>query len=297
LTIALFPGQGVQAPGMDGGLAASSTDVFTTASEVLGVDVAELCREGSTRGADLSTTRWAQPAVLTCSVAWFRALEQREPFVAVAGHSIGEYAALVAGRSVDLADAVRLVALRAESTQAAAEAIPGGMAAVMRLDRRRLEEICAETNTSLAADNSVGQLVISGPLSDLARARELASAAGAVCRALEVDGAFHSPIMAAAAEPMKRAIDETPISSPEKELWSPTTAAPVSDPDEIKAVLVEQLTSPVLWRETVEGLAERHGGAFVDIGPGRVVGGLAKRIVGGADVRFAADLVPIGGSS
>ncbi len=282
---------------MDGGLAAASSRVFATASDVLGVDVAELCRAGTTRGADLSSTRWAQPAVLTCSVAWFGAVAQRETIAAVAGHSIGEYAALVASGALDLADAVKLVALRAEATEAASDATPGGMAAVMRIDRQRLEAICKQAGTSLAADNSEGQFVISGPVDELASARELASAEGAVCRSLDVAGAFHSPVMSAAAEPMERALAATPISTPNLEIWSSTTAAPISDPEEIKRVLIDQLTSPVLWRETVEGLADRHGPAFVDVGPGRIVGGLAKRIVGKADVRFAADLVPIGGST
>jgi [acyl-carrier-protein] S-malonyltransferase len=281
---------------MDGGLTSSASGIFDIASGVLGVDVGELCRQGTSGAADLGSTRWAQPAVLTCSVALFSALQEREEHAAaVVGHSIGEYAALVATGSLDLADAVRLVALRAEATEAAAEATPGGMAAVMRIDRRRVEEICAQAGTSLAADNSVGQLVISGPLAAVARARDLATDAGATCRALEVAGAFHSPVMAPAAEPMTRALAEVPICAPRLELWSATTAGPVTEPDEIRSLLIDQLTSPVLWRETVESLAARHGPAFIDIGPGRVVGALAKRIVGGADVRFAADLLPAGG--
>ena len=295
MTVALFPGQGVQAPGMDGGLASSASETFDVASDVLGVDVGELCRQGSAGDADLGSTRWAQPAVLTCSVAMFRALAERdERTEPVVGHSIGEYAALVAAESLDLADAVRLVALRAEATEAAAQATPGGMAAVMRIDRGRVEEICGDTGTSLAADNSAGQLVISGPLAALARARELATDAGATCRALDVAGAFHSPVMAPAAEPMARALEAVAISAPGLELWSATTAGRVSEPDEIRTLLIEQLTSPVLWRETVEELAAAHGPSFIDVGPGRVVGALAKRIVGGADVRFAADLLPAG---
>ena len=142
MTIALFPGQGVQAPGMDGRLAATAPGPFTVASDVLGVDVAELCRTGSAGEADLGSTRWAQPAVLTCSVAAFTVLSgSGEKIEAVAGHSIGEYAALVAAGVLDIADAVRLVALRAKATEEAALATPGAMAAVMRAERDLVEQM------------------------------------------------------------------------------------------------------------------------------------------------------------
>ena len=140
MTIALFPGQGVQAAGMDGGLAAGASKVFDVASQVLGVDVAELCRRGTSGVADLGSTRWAQPAVLTCSVAAFGVLRDTgEAISAVAGHSIGEYPALVVSGVLDLADAVWLVALRAAATDDAAHATPGGMAAVMRAEHVDIE--------------------------------------------------------------------------------------------------------------------------------------------------------------
>jgi [acyl-carrier-protein] S-malonyltransferase len=295
MTIALFPGQGVQAAGMDGGLAASASDVFDVASDVLGIDVAELCREGRSGRADLGSTRWAQPAVLACSVASFGVLaESGDPIPAVAGHSIGEYAALVASGALELADAVALVALRAGATDDAAQATPGGMAAVMRAERSVIEDICEQTGAALAADNSSGQLVISGTTEALERARELATAAGAVCRGLDVAGAFHSPVMSPAAEPLRAALESVSFAEPSIDLWSSTTAGPIRGGDEIKKALVDQLVSPVLWRETVSALAERYGTTLTDVGPGKIVGALARRIVPNADVRFVADLLPAG---
>jgi [acyl-carrier-protein] S-malonyltransferase len=295
MTIALFPGQGVQAAGMDGGLAAAASDVFDVASQVLGVDVAELCRNGRSGQADLSSTRWAQPAVLTCSVAAFGVLRDTgEPVTAVAGHSIGEYPALVVAGVLSLADAVRLVALRAAATDDAAHATPGGMAAVMRAERPVIEEICARTGAALAADNSAGQLVISGATEALEQAKRLASEAGAVVRSLDVAGAFHSPVMAPAAEPLAAALEDVTFSAAALDLWSSTTAAPIADAPAIKQALIDQLVSPVLFRETVSGLAEKHGSTLIDVGPGKIVGALARRIVPNADVRFVADLLPAG---
>ena len=298
MTIALFPGQGVQAAGMDGGLAAAASDVFDVASDVLGVDVAELCREGRSGSADLQSTRWAQPAVLACSVAAFGVLEGADDAVtAVAGHSIGEYPALVASGVLDLADALRLVALRAAATDDAAQQTPGGMAAVMRAERSVIEDICGRTGAALAADNSAGQLVISGATEQLEEAKRLASAAGAVVRSLDVAGAFHSPVMAPAAGPLAAALEDVSFSPPVLELWSSTSAGPVAEASAIKQALIDQLVSPVLFRETVSGLAERHGSTLIDVGPGKIVGALARRIVPNADVRFVADLLPAGRSA
>lgn len=295
MTIALFPGQGVQAAGMDGGLASSAASAFEIASDVLGVDVATLCREGTSGQANLSSTRWAQPAVLTCSVAAFGVLRERgEAVSAVTGHSIGEYAALVAAGVLDLADAVRLVALRAAATEDAARATPGGMAAVMKAERSVIEEICREAGAALAADNSSGQLVISGAKDSLERAREALNAAGAICKVLDVAGAFHSPVMAPAAEPLAAALDDVDFCRPRIELWSTTTAGPIGEPAEIRTALLDQLVRPVLFRETVSGLAERFGTSLVDVGPGKIVGALARRIVPNAEVRFVADLLPAG---
>jgi [acyl-carrier-protein] S-malonyltransferase len=230
--------------------------------------------------------------VLVCSVAAYRALQARgERFDAVAGHSVGEYGALVAAEAIALADAVSLIALRAAATEEAAGRIPGGMAAVMRAERSLIEEICDTAGACLAADNSAGQLVISGSLAALERAKEQLSEAGAAVRTLEVAGAFHSTVMEPARDKVAQALETITIHEPAIDLWSSTTAARVTDTDGIRSLLVEQLTSPVLWRETVEALGTTYEHDFIDVGPGKVVGGLAKRIVAGAQPRFAVDVL------
>ncbi len=283
---------------MGRGLVEAVPAVFETASEVLGVDVVELCIDGRSGSADLGTTRWAQPAVLVCSVAAFSSLVGRESYVAVAGHSVGEYAALVTSGALELSDALGLINVRADATDDAGRATPGGMAAVMRVDREALEQICAEVGAALASDNGPGQFVVSGPHDALDRAVETVSAAGGVCRRLEVSAAFHSPVMTDAATRLASALDGVSFNEPRIELWSSTTAAPVRDSDQIRRALIDQLTSPVRWRETVEGLAARYGPRFSDLGPGRVVAGLTKRIVKGAEIRTLEDLlVPAGDAS
>ncbi len=289
MTIALFPGQGVQAAGMDQGLHERTSDVFALASDVLGVDVAELCRTGTSGEADLGSTRWAQPAVLVCSVAAFRTLD--EGFDAVAGHSIGEFAAVTCAGAVDLGDAIRLVALRARVTEEAGRATPGGMAAVMKIDREEVDRVCAATGIGLAADNSAGQYVVSGDADTLDRALAAFSETKAIARRLDVSAAFHSPVMEPACEPLRAALAETEFAMPAIEFWSSTTASVLTEANEIRDSFVSQLVSPVRWRETVTGASERHGNSFVDIGPGKIVGALAKRIVSGADVRFATELI------
>jgi [acyl-carrier-protein] S-malonyltransferase len=233
-----------------------------------------------------------------CSVAAFDALSGRESFAAVAGHSVGEYAALVASQALELSDALVLIRERADATDDAGRASPGGMAAVMRIEKDALESLCAEHGAALAADNGPGQFVVSGPIEALERTVEAATSAGAVCRRLEVAGAFHSPVMAAAAERLAAALDGVTFSTPTIELWSSTAAAPVSTAEQIRTALLDQLTSPVRWRQTIEGLAARLGAAFSDLGPGRVVAGLTKRIVKGAQIRTLDDLlVSAGGAS
>ena len=292
MTIALFPGQGVQSPEMGRGLTDAAPEVFSAASDVLGIDVTELCTTGRSGSADLETTRWAQPAVLVCGVAAAKVLSQRgEHFVAAAGHSVGEYAALVSASALSLTDALRVISVRAQATEDAGRSVPGGMAAVMRVDRAVVDETCGRHGVALAAENGPGQFVVSGPIDDLKRAIEALATAGAVSRHLDVSAAFHSPVMAAAAEPLRAALDGVAFQEPRFEVWSPTTAAVVRTADEICAALMDQLTSPVRWRETIEGVAERHGSVFCDLGPGRVVAGLTRRIVKGAEIQTLADLL------
>jgi len=276
---------------MDGGLHEGASDVFALASEVLGVDVAELCSTGRSGAADLASTRWAQPAVVVCSVAAFRSLG--ETFTAVAGHSIGEYAALVSAGAIDLADAIRLVALRAQVTEEAGAANQGGMAAVMKIEREDVDRICAETGIALAADNSAGQYVISGAADVLDTALQAFSETKAIARKLDVSAAFHSPVMAPAQGPLRAALADVSFARPAIQFWSSTTATPLTESDDIRKALVDQLVSSVRWRETVEGASAEHGTRFVDLGPGKVVGALAKRIVSGADISFAVESLAV----
>jgi [acyl-carrier-protein] S-malonyltransferase len=298
LPIALFPGQGVQTAGMDGGLVHAQPDVFATASDVLGVDVVQLCADGRSGSADLTSTRWAQPAVLVCSVASFRALESHgetvdQMFRAAAGHSVGEYAALVAAGVLDLADALRLLVIRGEAMDEAAKRSPGGMAAVMRIDRAEVERICSETGVGLAADNGPGQLVISGALGPLDRAIEGAECSGGKCRRLDIAGAFHSPAMAPAKERLAEAFRDVNFAAPRFDVWSTTTAVPLTTDDAFRSSLAEQLVAPVRWHETVLDVAKRHGTSFIDVGPGRVVGALTRRIVEGAEIAYASEILEL----
>jgi len=293
MPVALFPGQGVQAPGMDLDLYDLVPDVFDIATDVLGTDVRELCTSGETSGASLASTRWAQPAVLVCSVASYRCLVAGgATYETVAGHSVGEYAALVACEALTFTDALTLIAKRAEITAKIAKRTNGAMAALLRVDVEDALRLCEEANVTLAADNAAGQCVISGHADAIENALAAASASGAVARRLDVDGAFHSPLMAPAAAELGDALSAVDISRPTIAFWSSTTASPIGDPEKIRRCLVEQLVGCVRWRETVAGIALDGGSELVDVGPGRVVGTLARRIAPQAEIRFAADLLP-----
>ncbi len=292
MTIALFPGQGVQSPEMGRGLTDAAPEVFATASDVLRIDVAELCTQGRSGEADLNTTRWAQPAVLVCGVAAFEVLSRGgEAFTATVGHSVGEYAALVTAGALTLGDALGVITVRAEATDEAGRSTPGGMAAVMRVEREVVDRICAHEGVALAAENGPGQFVVSGPLDALKRTIEALAASGAVSRRLDVSAAFHSPVMASAADRISEALDGVSFATPKFDVWSPTTADVVRTGEQIRSVLIDQLTNPVRWREAIEAVATEHGPVFCDMGPGRVVAGLTRRIVKGAEIRTLDDLL------
>jgi [acyl-carrier-protein] S-malonyltransferase len=296
VTAVLFPGQGVQSPGMDGELASLAPGPFEIASRVLDVDVIDLCRAGECGDASLSSTRWAQPAVLVCSVAAHRALVDRgTTFTSAAGHSVGEYAALVASGAMDLEEALECVALRARFTEEAARVTPGSMAALMRVGLSVVHGICEETGAALASDNAPGQYVVSGPVDAVELACRRAAEEGAVVRRLEVSGAFHSPVMERARAPFAHALETIRIERPAIELWSSVTGSAIHDPAEIREALVDQLTAPVRWREVVGAMAEAGHLELVDAGPGRVVGGLARRIAPKAEVRYASEILASSG--
>lgn len=298
MSAALFPGQGVQAPNMDGGLTEAAPETFEIASTILNIDVAALCRTGRAGQASLEQTRWAQPAVLVCSIAAYRELERHEqPFTTVVGHSVGEYAALVAAKALSFEDAVGLIAARAEATADVAQRTSGAMAALLRVDIDQVLTWCAEHDVALAADNATGQCVISGRPGAIETAVAAASETRAMARRLDVEGAFHSPLMASAAGPLGDALSAVEIQRPQIAFWSSTTATQLTDPEAIRRSLLDQLTSCVRWRETVESIVAAGAGVLTDIGPGRVVGTLARRIAPAAEVRFATDLLPAGAPS
>ncbi|HEU4658640.1 MAG TPA: ACP S-malonyltransferase [Capillimicrobium sp.] len=258
----LFPGQGSQTDGMDEGL--RDDPLMVRGLELLGFDPFARLSEG---------TRYQQPAIFLCSVVAWERSGIAAP-VAAAGHSLGEYAALVAAGAIDFDAAVRLVALRGDAMARAGEA-PGGagsMVAVLGEDDDAVREAALEHGLTVANDNAPGQIVLSGPVA----AVEAVDAGPLRTRRLDVSGAFHSPLMAPAAEELAAALEEVEIREPRFPVLSNGTAAPFAD---IRAELVENLLSPVRWRETVLALRELGADDFAELGPGRVLSGLVKRIL------------------
>jgi len=294
----VFPGQGSQAVGMGVDLfehSSAARSVFEEADDALGFPLTRLCFEGP---ADvLQQTVNAQPAILTASVACLRAAVEAngQEIVAwpiyVAGHSLGEYSALVAADVVDFADAVRLVRERGRLMQAAGEAMPGGMAAIINLDEASMEEVCRETGAEIANLNSAGQIVISGTKEALARAVDLARARGAK-RAipLDVSAAFHSSLMAPAVEGMEKAIAEVDFREPRIAIVVNGTGTPVTTSKQVKEELLWQLTNCVQWQRSVEYMLREGVSTFVEIGPGKVLSGLIKRIGGDVQVVNVGDV-------
>ncbi len=287
----LLPGQGAQVVGMGADFAAASPaarTLFAQADEVLGLPLARLCFEGPLE--ELTRTDVAQPAIYTTSLAALAALEERlgEPLAPgmAAGLSLGEYTALAAAGALPFADGLRLVRLRGVAMQEASEAPPSGMCSVLGLELPTLEELCADTAREIgevcqvANCNSPGQTVVSGTLTALDRFEERARTAGArrVLR-LNVAGAFHSELMRPASERLAQALAEAPFHKPVCPVWQNATALPETDPDLLRQHLVEQLTAPVLWEDSFRDMASRCDGApFLEVAPGRVLTGLARKI-------------------
>jgi [acyl-carrier-protein] S-malonyltransferase len=238
--------------------------------ELLGYDPFERLSEG---------TRYQQPALFLCSVAaweqWREEADEEDEARAAAGHSLGEYAALVAAGALQFDDAVRLVDERAAAMADAGELEPGGMVAILGGDARDVRALASRLGLIVANDNAPGQLVLSGPVDAVAEAEEVArDEAGARARRLDVTGAFHSPLMEPAAERLRAALEATPIAEPRIPVYSNGTASPFVD---IRRELSENLLRGVRWRETL--LAMRTAGIerFVELGPGAVLTGLVKR--------------------
>ncbi|MDK2778880.1 MAG: ACP S-malonyltransferase [Pseudomonadota bacterium] len=283
--IAFFPGQGAQHTGMLGDLAAEYPqikDTFTEASDAIGQDLWQLAQEGPAE--TLNLTYNTQPALLTASVALWRIVTAQCPAMTVkagAGHSLGEYSALVAADAVDFADAVRLVKKRGELMDAAVPAGQGGMAAVLGLDEAQIRTVCEEASVAGVVEpanfNAPGQIVIAGAMAGIEKAVELAKAAGAKrALPLAVSGPFHSSLMKAAAEEFGQALSNVSFRAPEFPVYhnvdndSATLA-------EIPSRLLAQLYSPVNWTGAVQACRSAADLA-VEFGPGKVLAGLNKRI-------------------
>ena len=282
----LFPGQGSQFLGMMSGLAGDCPEIrqtFAEASEVLGFDLWRLCQEGPEK--DLNRTENTQPAMLAADIATWRAwcgLGGPMPG-AFAGHSLGEYAALVAAGSLAFADAVRLVRRRGQLMQGAVPEGEGAMAAIIGLDDEVLERVCAEAAqgeiVSCANFNAPGQIVIAGASAAVDRACEAATAAGARrALPLPVSVPSHCALMQGAAERLGTELESVAVSAPRVPVWHNADVETHEAPADIRASLARQLWQPVRWTRTIEALVSRGTGHFVECGPGRVLAGLNKRI-------------------
>ena len=281
----VFPGQGSQSVGMlddfAGNLAVQQ--LLATASGALGEDVGALIAHGPAERLDLTVN--TQPAMLVASLACLAAWRDAggPPPVAVAGHSLGEYTALAAVGAIGVADAVRLVRLRAQAMQDAVPVGVGAMAAILGLDDAAVRECCAQAAQGEVVEpvnwNAPAQVVIAGHAAAVARACEAARAAGAKrALALPVSAPFHSSLLQPAAGPLRAALAGIEVRSPEAPLVNNVDVAVQSDPDLIRDALVRQAYSPVRWVEVVRALRERGATHLIEFGPGRVLTGLARRI-------------------
>lgn len=291
----LFPGQGSQTVGMGADLFDAMPDLLgPAADEVLGWSLRSRCLDGPEE--ELTRTEYAQPALFAVSSALWRALSAALPAapVAAAGHSLGEYTALAAAGALGFHDGLRLVAERGRAMAAAAAASPSGMAALIGGDDAAADTLAAACRAAggrlwVANRNAPGQVVVAGGHDDLAWASEHAAAHG-VRRVipLKVAGAFHSPLMAPAAEALQRAVSAAAFSAPSIPVWANATARPHGA--DIGAGLIAQLTAPVRFVETLQGMASEGVTTFVHVGPGDVTAGLARKSVEGAEALAVSSL-------
>ena len=278
----LFPGQGSQFPGMGKDLFDQSEiakEMFQVSDEILGFELSTLLIEGSKE--DLQQTRVTQPAIFLHSVITAKVIGNDFKPDAVAGHSLGEFSALTAAGVIDFESGLKLVSQRAEAMQKACNLSEGRMAAVLGLEDNIVEEICQQTPGVLVAANynCPGQLVISGSkdaIESACKNLELVGARRALV--LPVSGAFHSPLMEPARTKLANAIDYTNFSAPFCPIYQNTTAMSVEDPIEIKKHLIAQLTSPVMWTQTINAMVESGITDFFEVGPGKVLQGLVRKI-------------------
>ncbi|MBN1160923.1 MAG: ACP S-malonyltransferase [Dehalococcoidales bacterium] len=281
----VFPGQGSQSVGMCRDLydkVKSAREVFEAADDTLGFSISRLCFEGPED--ELRQTINAQPALVTAGYACLEAAREisgdKLPSPAfLAGHSLGEYTALTAAGVFDFRTAVRLARERGRLMHEAGQKRAGAMSAIIGLGEAKLAEICRKTDVIMANINCPGQIVISGAAENVARANDMATAAGAIrAITLQVSGAFHSPLMQPAVDSMVKYLDATNFKTPEIPVIGNVTALPLATPEAVKDELKRQLLNPVLWQPGVEYMIKQGVNTFIEIGPGKVLTGLIKRI-------------------
>jgi [acyl-carrier-protein] S-malonyltransferase len=278
----IFPGQGSQFPGMGKDLydsSATAKELFEKANEILGFRITDIMFNGTDE--ELKQTKVTQPAIFIHSVIKAKTMGSEFKPDMVAGHSLGEFSALVANGTLSFEDALILVSKRAMAMQKACDKQPSTMAAILGLEDKQVEEICSTIpETVVAANyNCPGQLVISGSIKGINIACEKLSAAGAKrALVLPVGGAFHSPLMEPAKEELEAAIIATTFNTPICPVYQNVTASAVTNPEEIKRNLIEQLTAPVKWTQTVQQMVADGATSFVEVGPGKVLQGLVKKI-------------------
>lgn len=277
----VFPGQGSQFVGMGKELYESRKDIkdlMESANDILGFDILSIMFNGTEE--DLKKTKVTQPAIFIHSLAAVKAVDTIGAGM-VAGHSLGEFSALVANGALSFKDGLELVYQRALAMQEACDANPSSMAAVLGLEDEKVEEICAQIEGIVvpANYNCPGQLVISGETVAVERACEALKAAGAKrALLLPVNGAFHSPLMKPAQDKLAKAIENTKFNKPIIPIYQNITTTAVEDPEEIKKNLIAQLTGPVKWTQTVRNMIADGAESFVEVGPGKTLQGLIKKI-------------------
>ncbi len=287
----IFPGQGAQFSGMGLDLyenAPKAQELFEKANEILGFNITDIMFEGTAE--QLKETKVTQPAIFLHSVILAKTLGEDFKPEMVAGHSLGEFSALVAAGALTFEDGLKLVSQRAIAMQKACEAAPSTMAAVLGLDDDIVEKICGTTNGVVvpANYNCPGQLVISGEIEAINKACEAMKEEGARrALVLPVGGAFHSPMMEPAREELAAAIENTTFSKPNCPIYQNVTATAITDEKEIKANLISQLTAPVRWTQSVQQMIADGATLFTEVGPGKVLQGLVKKINRSAETASA----------
>lgn len=278
----IFPGQGAQFPGMGKDLYHGNDqakELFEKANEILGFRISDVMFSGTEE--ELKQTSVTQPAVFLHSVITYLVHPELKPDM-TAGHSLGEFSALVAAGALSFEDGLKLVAKRAAAMQKACEQNPSTMAAILGLEDAKVEEVCAGITDEVVVPanyNCPGQLVISGSIAGIDKACEAMKAAGAKrALVLQVGGAFHSPLMEPARKELQEAIEQTDFKMPVCPVYQNVDAKPYVNPEDIKANLINQLTAPVRWTQTVQNMVADGATEFTECGPGNVLQGLVKKI-------------------